>query len=300
MKKMIDLKDLKLEGFAKHFHAFVMFITYPFRHFYKFLLIVLLIAAVIICVPLFNGVSFEKIPSWYMQTFSKTYPVLKVNPIKALPKQQKEKKPAKFEKQIKLKHGEPKKIEQQVITKEGHPVKEPEQKKYTPWKIKTKQQPEQKQQEQEIKEQEKIEAVEIIDIATPYIEPEVVSKEMIEMKVSDEPINIPQLSYVKKEDLPLNYLKTPQPVAGSVIIYGANELMVGDTYLYLYGIYTDPRAYDVNKVRSYLRTLIKGNLLQCYVVAYTYDNIATAICFNGDININQALVDAYMADNVAL
>ena len=111
---------------------------------------------------------------------------------------------------------------------------------------------------------------------------------------------MPNLQYKKLKDLNLVYLDTPERITGETIIYGANELSVDDTYLYLYGIYTNPNIHDVQKARTYLRELIADKNVECYIVAKTQKGLATAICFADGKNINQNMVNAYLADNIAL
>ncbi|MBR6327594.1 MAG: hypothetical protein IKR60_01810 [Alphaproteobacteria bacterium] len=108
------------------------------------------------------------------------------------------------------------------------------------------------------------------------------------------------LLYRKVANLGLTYLDNPVLIEGDAVLYGANELYVQDTYLYLYGIYTDPIKYDVRDVTDYLRKIIGEEKLQCLIVAYTKEGVATGLCFKGDTNINQMLVDEHMAENIAL
>ena len=96
------------------------------------------------------------------------------------------------------------------------------------------------------------------------------------------------------------YLDEPEIIFGSVIIYGPNEFYIEGKYLYLYGIFTDPAKYDVAKAQTYLRELINGEKVECYIIAKTLDGIETAICLKDGRSINQSLVDAGFADNIAL
>ena len=121
-----------------------------------------------------------------------------------------------------------------------------------------------------------------------------------EKKMIVQKTNVPELKYQKRDDLDLSYYQTPKHISGEAIIYGANELYIDDTYLYLYGIYTDPNIHNEGQARSYLRSLIAGQNVDCYIVAKTKDDIATAICFSANKNINEHMVRAYLADNVAL
>ena len=55
-----------------------------------------------------------------------------------------------------------------------------------------------------------------------------------------------------------------------------------------------------NKANVYLKELADKKTLECEIVAYTYQNHATAICFLDGMSINQNLVDAGFATDVAL
>ena len=299
----ISLKNLGLEGFAKWVHRFVMFVTYPFRHFYAFLMLFLIIAAICVAVPLINGVSIGEIPTWYAQKLKIEQPLKNIK-IKTISEKIKAKK---FKKEVKLKRAdyESKKApdEKDVQVKEEKPEK------YKAWNIKNKV----VSQKGEIKAAEAIQkdetpAVEelpvkeqqaaTVEVQKPDLPQPAPAPEAKEEPIKQEPA--PELKYEKRTDLDLTYYQTPKRVAGEAIIYGANELYVDDVYLYLYGIYTNPNIHNEALARRYLRELIAGRTVECYIVAETQDGIGTAFCFADGKNINQSMVDAYMADNVAL
>ena len=128
----VSMKNLGLEGVAKWVHRFVMFITYPFRHFFVFLALIAVAMAICIAVPLFKGVSFHDIPEWYGQKLGIVESVKKPQ-IKAAPKKIKV---TKFKKEVKLKHAafEPK----PVLEKKKEEPKASEPEKYATWNIKNK------------------------------------------------------------------------------------------------------------------------------------------------------------------
>lgn len=121
--------------------------------------------------------------------------------------------------------------------------------------------------------------------------------ENIEQNYSSDNIH----SYYKKNDsLHLEYLKTPKQVFGEAEIAGANSLYVDGKFMFLYGIYTDPNFYSEEIAADYLMKATKGQIVRCEIIAQTYNQTATALCFvNGEF-INKALVDKKMARNVAL
>lgn len=311
MSEKISLKNLGLEGMAKWVHRFVMFVTYPFRHFYAFLIMLLIIIAICVTVPLLKGVSLKEIPTWYAQKIQIVQP-LKNLQIKSISKKIKA---AKFKKEVKLKRAE---YEPKVASAEKNvELNEEKPEKYRTWNIKNKP----VSQKGEIKaavlegqpQEEMIVEIEKIDLQAPK-KVEVETKTIIEseerpdlpepvMEIKEESVLeeiVPELIYQKRDDLGLTYYQTPKRITGEAIIYGANELYVDDTYLYLYGIYTDPNIHNEARARAYLRRLIANKTVECYIVAETKDEIGTGICFVAGKNINQSMVDAYEADNIAL
>ena len=294
MTKGITFKDLRLEGAAKWVHRFVMFVTYPFRHFFVFLILVLIVLAVGVAIPLFNGVSFENIAGWYGQKLGVVVPIK--NPeIKTAPKKIK---PLTFKKEIKLKHAdfEPKPANPENVEKKAAQEADTGEK-YAAWKIKNK----------NVSQSGEIKAAPVAEKAK---ETPVVSEPEKEIKIKTKPsentiapspkADLPVVQFTKRDDLDLVYYETPKHISGEAIIYGANEISVDDTYLYLYGIYTNPDIHNEALARSYLRELLAKQTTDCYVVAETKDGIGTAICFAAGKNINQSLVKAYLADDIAL
>ena len=109
-----------------------------------------------------------------------------------------------------------------------------------------------------------------------------------------------KLEYRKIDTLPLTYEETPEHVEGKTIVLGPNDLIVGDKYIILYGIYTDAQKQDYEKANVYFKELADQKQVECEIVAYTNQNHATAICFLEGKSINQNMVDAGFATNVAL
>lgn len=100
--------------------------------------------------------------------------------------------------------------------------------------------------------------------------------------------------------LPLIYLKEPKPVEGEAEVKNANELVVGGTYIFLYGIYVDPNLARGAAAKKFLVDKLKGKKVRCNIVAYTYQDVATGLCYVDGENINQLLVDEDYSRNVAL
>lgn len=98
----------------------------------------------------------------------------------------------------------------------------------------------------------------------------------------------------------LRYLDEPKEISGTVKVYNANELEVGGTYLFLYGVYSNPRSARGVKAAVFLRDALREEVVSCRILAYTADDVATGECFAGDVSINKILVDRGFSDRVAL
>lgn len=107
-------------------------------------------------------------------------------------------------------------------------------------------------------------------------------------------------SITVSQKLPLVYLKDPVPVSGKALVQNANEIIVDGTYIFLYGIYVDPNLPKGIEAKKYLEQFVKDKVVRCDIVAYTYQDIATALCYVDDDSINQRLVDEEFSRNVAL
>lgn len=286
--KFESLRDLRMKGFPKFLHGCVMFITYPIRHPFKFLLfLAVLIIIGLLALPLSQKVAVKDMPGWYKVQYEEVWlPKLKTFKIKDITKNLSWSKTKNkgFAKPVVISHVE---TSSNTETKrETHrdsltsSINKPQ--KYEVWNIQKK-----SDERNNVKKSPRV-------FAKPAMQPKIVQVQP--RRVVDE--KIPELSYKKIDGL--SYLDKPRLVEGAAIVYGPNELYVSDTYMYLYGIYTDEYKYDVRVAGDYLRKLVENKGIKCYVVAETKDYISTSICFSGNQNINQKMVDAHMADDVAL
>lgn len=103
-----------------------------------------------------------------------------------------------------------------------------------------------------------------------------------------------------KKKLNLKYLDQPKKISGATIIHNANELTVGGTRLFLHGIYAEPASENGRAAADYLSRTIANNLVSCEILAYSFQNVATAICYVGETNLNRELVNLGYSKNVAL
>lgn len=100
--------------------------------------------------------------------------------------------------------------------------------------------------------------------------------------------------------LPLVYLDAPKEIKGEAKVINANEIEVGGTYIFLYGIYVNPDSSDGLEAKKFLEVMIKNQEVRCSILAYTYQDIATGMCYLNGKNLNQTLVDEELSKNVAL
>ncbi len=308
--KFDQFRDLKIKGFSKILHRLFLILTYPFRHPIRFLLFILFIIAVLIGAALVKGVSFYDIPKWYFTKIEQTEPKEDIAFVKQvlLSHAQKLDVPHKlqaFKKSItfsKVSMSETKeniaeKNEQKVQNKAKEEPVLPR-KKYAVWNIQKNAPADQSSNVQSNTLKKEIEEKDIT------LEKEKIEGSINQISEKLEPIEIAPLPekvlYRKLDTLGLRYLDDPVIISGEAIVYGPNELYVADTYLYLYGIYTSSVKYNASKAAQYLRELVDSRTLECHVVAYTADDIATAVCLIDGRSINQHMVDAGMADNIAL
>ncbi len=105
---------------------------------------------------------------------------------------------------------------------------------------------------------------------------------------------------VVSETLPLIYVENQIDVSGAAIVQNANEMIVNGTYLFLYGIYVDPNTPKGIEAKKFLEQMVKGKTVRCNIVAYTYQEVATALCEVDGQSINQKMVDDGLSKNVAL
>ena len=100
--------------------------------------------------------------------------------------------------------------------------------------------------------------------------------------------------------LPLIYLDNPTEISGEAQVQNANEMVVNGTYLFLYGIYVEPNSVEGLNAQKYLEQYVKDKIVRCSIVAYTYQEVATALCYVDGKNINRHLIDEGYSKNVAL
>ncbi len=119
-----------------------------------------------------------------------------------------------------------------------------------------------------------------------------------ELLFENKPVIVKKVS--EEEGDVLRYVDEPEEISGEVKIYNANEMEVGGRYMFLYGIYSNPRSSRGVKAAVFLRDALKGEIVSCRILAYTADNVATGECFVNGVSINKVLVERGFSDRVAL
>lgn len=114
--------------------------------------------------------------------------------------------------------------------------------------------------------------------------------------VSSSAVNQPAV----KKKLALVYVNEPKTISGPAIVANANELIINNETIFLFGIYVDPNISKGQEAKVFLDKTIGGRNVDCNIEAYTYQGIATGICNVGQTNLNKALVEKGMSKNVAL
>ena len=305
--KFESLRGLRLTGFAKMLHKVFLVTTYPFRHNLKFLGFLVVGITLFAAIPMMQGVSYKHIIDWYTLRYDK---VKSNNIIKKLhiPEPAERKLKNDYKKNFKFKETaapDAQSVSDDVRMKmEGKNLNNEQVKRKTfklsasPFKYATVKNTWTRKQDanQDNKNKKETRAhfkknIQLNSYPTIYDK----NKELVEMpEIRDE------LTYRKIPELALNYEEKPIHVEGKSIIFSANDLSVGKHYIILYGIYTNPNKYDEKVAYNYLKELADNKDIECEIVAYTHQNYATAICFIDGNNINKNMVDAGLADNIAL
>ena len=295
-----EYAQMRLSGILALIHKFVMLVTLPFRKFWKTVFVLLAIAAVIIIVPLCYGVKFYDIWPWYKEKI----PFHQVERVK--------------NKTMSVVQEQIDNVKEKVGIASDKEEQSATDRKYAVWNVKAFNQGRPKladfppQAGQRIVVKETKTTPQDTDSATqnevkPKVEPEyhpyVKKSEKKTETVAEEKPQPKAVDgyYDVVDNKQLEYLKTPEFYAGTATIVGSNSLYVSDRFMYLYGIYSDPQIHDLVQAQEYLVQLTEGKNIECYVVAYTVQTqAATSLCFAGDVLLNKALVDKYLADNIAL
>lgn len=295
---MREWAQMRVSGFLGWLHKLVMFLTWPFRHWKFLLLFILITATLIISVPLILGVNFSSIPDWYQAKMTHPFMTVIRNNVQNI-KQATEQKLSQSVNTVKDKM---QKIAPEIMTSTPAKQENKEKIRFTAWNVAKfntakPQQPKQKVSFKaptfaELKEatpQRKRNSQETAGNNTQSI----AAEPYYEGKLDD--------YYTVRRDLDLIYLTESEKLYGHADVVGPNSLYLENTYVYLYGIYTNPEIYNEQSAQLYLEKLIDNQPVHCDIIAYSVQSqTPTALCFLNGRLINQELVDAEYAANIAL
>lgn len=316
-KKIGDWSELLLDGILGWIHRIVMFLTFPLRHFWSILISLAAVFLLLIIVALYCGVPFKQVGAWY-KSMMPAYDIIKINNTA---------KNGEKTTYIKAKDDEAETLSEetqlttsfQVKTKPHREnqhfviwhVDEIKSGHYNPQSVveKSVKQTIKNTTEgfirfkQKIKEQIKTGGKKIKHASSSNLQVQQVQADLQNVALSETSYYSGKLTdyYENLENRSLIYQSKPDILIGVPTIRGANSLYLNNVFLFLYGIYTDPRRYNVASAEQYLRDLTANTKIYCAVVAYTaHYHTATALCFANGIFINKSLVEQNLADNVAL
>ena len=299
--------SMRIDGILGWIHKLVMLVTFPLRKFWYIIGVIVFLLLVLLIVPLCFGAKFTEIGSWYKEKLmSKEVEVVKNKVVKVSEKatavidQASEKVSEKLG-DVKEQIAE---VAPDLVKNEKTKVPDEKPIRYAVWNTAKLNQvkyerinaaPENKTNEasfSELKqeaeqEQEKVSAREQKELDEKYRD----------VYYSG---NLSDL-YTARRDLGLTYLAESEKLYDTVEVVGPNSLYINNSFVFLYGIYTNPDIYDAEAARQYLQKITEGQKVHCDVVAYTTQTqAATALCFVNGIFINKAMVENNLAKNVAL
>lgn len=279
-KKEEDIKQIS--GATGVFHKIVMFITYPFRKPLRCLFFLAALGAIVYFIPVMYGVKPEKVYDWYVKL------VHDVNEQIIIPHTQKEKGTDTLV-ESNYATGQ-REIRRQMFVKASGRA---------PQKV-------------DVLAEEASEVVNIGDIRRaednaenydeqPIIPEKTTVEEQSNVVAVQHPVVTEDFDYRRHygEFDSLNYLNEPVEVRGTAKIHNANELTVNDTYIFLYGIYSNPLNGRGVKAGVFLKNLVKDEEVLCQILAYTKEGqVATAECYVGETDINNLMVKNGFSDKV--
>lgn len=142
--------------------------------------------------------------------------------------------------------------------------------------------------------------VTVSDVVQTEEKPKMNPEKIVEKVEQPKQIEKKKFVYIDGEYDGLEYLERSLRVEGTANVINANEIMIDDVYLFLYGIYANPRTEKGVKTKVFLQKVLDGKKVVCNILAYTKsDRTATAECFIDGESINQFLVEKGYSERVA-
>ena len=300
MTRKSEWAEMRINGLLGWVHKFVMFITFPFRKFWQIMSVLLLLLIIIIAVPMCYGVAFTDIIDWYKEKL----PMNDVVDIKDDAKAKIDAGMSSLKQKVKdIMPGNSAEQAEQKADKEKEP-------RFVAWNVAEFNRAKYKQKSvkkvgsdnKETFSAMKKDASERNALRENGIE--TIESNTDNSSAGEE--TLPEVGnlfsyYRVLKNRDLAYISEPEVLYGVVDVVGPNNIYINNTYVYLYGIYSDPNVYDEAAATSYVQSLVNGRKVRCDVVAYTVQTqTATALCFIDNILINKAIVEHGYANNVAL
>lgn len=302
---MMEHEKQKPHGWDRFLYNMYMLLTFPVRRWWVILGVIATVLLVLIIIPTLDGVKKENIIDWYKTKFEHS----EVNKAKNKTIALIGNKIKKFKNNVKeILPGSSYTQKDEAETEENKPqlvswnVAAFRKAKYVSKNKEKEENKENKEEDSEIKNTINM-IKEHLTNKSKETEKNVYNKTEKTPEVYSEEVSEEGISryYIVRTDLNLEYLDEPETISGAATVSGPNELYVGDNFVYLYGIYTSPRKYNVNEVKNFLENAVYNQTVECDVVAYsTQTHAKTALCFVNGVLINKQMVIEDLADNVAL
>ncbi|MBQ1612333.1 MAG: hypothetical protein II085_02545 [Alphaproteobacteria bacterium] len=275
-KKRKDEDIRHISGLAGLINRVVMFVTYPFRHPWRLLSFILILCLFLFMIPILLGAKPADVCAWYKHLVYGDEPQQNAVMVYV---------PKKASDFLEADENNNYAVGRQVFTEESG---------------------EDHQRVDVLKES----AADVVDIKNVNFEDTVaptvledVSKNVEEIATkADENIeNTDWKNYVEYhgEYSNLDYVKVPLEIRGEAKVHNVNELSIDGTYMFLYGIYSNPLTEKGVRGGVFLKELIKNSRVNCKILAYTKsDKVATAVCYVGEDEINKLLVEKGFSSKV--
>lgn len=253
-------------GFMKLAKNFFRFVLFPFIYPKRFLVGILIIVLIIFILPASFGIEFNQMGEWYKQQFNNIFKKTEVLvEQKVLP--------------------EAKNVVEQVIETKVFDKKEEKKLGLVDYEVGvTANRRLLAQNNNEVQQNEQKAALPLEE--TVWVDNTVEKRDLY--------------AYKKLDNLALNYLDRPEEISGPVEIITPNELIVNGKRLFLYGVYVMPNSKSNVDATKYMYENYEGKDAKCKIVAYSKENVATAVCVCDGVSVNQQLVELNFSDNIAL
>ncbi|MDO4184609.1 MAG: hypothetical protein Q4D11_05175 [Rhodospirillales bacterium] len=272
-----------ISGLPGLIHKIVMSLTYPFRRPLRFLLFVLALCVIAYVIPILYGVAPKDVRSWYADLFKDV------------------------REQVMTVHSD--KGTDQLVDSDYQPT--PREVRRKMFEAATGQDPQRvdvlRESASDVVDIKNVQREIIIEEVSEVVaehKPELIEeRENSNVQQSDEkPEKVEAFNFEKHYDeySNLDYLAIPVEISGTATVYNVNDIAIDETYVFLYGIYSNPRTEKGVKGKVFLKNFVQDEKVSCKIVAYTKnDKTATAVCYVGEIEINSLLVERGFSDRVS-